>query len=187
MTARSPVDHNQGMDAQQTDAPRARLSIEGVRERVTARVRSRRDGGMVVEQELPFLSVGRAVRGEDGRAAKIARIGLAMERGVPRIVLELDYDAEVPSGRSPRPPAVRTARERDATIGYDERPRAVRLEELREGPPRPVVARNVSRLLHTVPPALLPLAIARQNRVTWLDRVGVWLAALVAMFMPRPA
>lgn len=71
---------------------RARLSIEGVRAPIVTRVARRREDALVVTQELPFLRIGSRVLGEDGRAARIARVAVDCETDVPTLVLELAYD-----------------------------------------------------------------------------------------------
>jgi hypothetical protein len=95
-------------DADRTSTPttgRARLHIDGVRSPVLTRVARRRDTGMTCVQELPFLRLESAVTDDRGRRARIARVALAVENDVPKLVIELaydDHDDDFPSG----PPAV---------------------------------------------------------------------------------
>lgn len=95
-----------------------RLAISGVASRVALRVASRRDQNVTVEQRLPFLAIGTEVADEDGRTGRIARVAVALEGGVPKLVLELAYDPT--PLRASSPPGSRTRR--DETISYDQRP-----------------------------------------------------------------
>lgn len=95
-----------------------RLAISGVRPRIALRVASRRDQHATLEQKLPFLAIGTEVSDENGQTGRIERVGLALEGGVPKIVLELAYD--ILPVRPSSPPG---RRERgDQTISYDQRP-----------------------------------------------------------------
>lgn len=75
---------------------RTRLYVEGVRAAITADVARRRDDGMIVSQALPFLRLDTPVRGDDGARARIARVAIAMEGDVPRLMLELVRDEPPP-------------------------------------------------------------------------------------------
>lgn len=107
---------------------RARLSIKGVASPVGLRVARRREGQVTLVQELPFLALGNEVKDDRGRTGKIARVAVSIDQGVPKLVIELAYDAAQQDDRPSGPPAVKTPararseRERDQTIGYDERP-----------------------------------------------------------------
>lgn len=131
---------------------RARLRIAGVERPIVTTVARRREDALVVVQELPFLRVGSEVQDEDGRSARLARVAMDVSRDqVPRLVLELAYDDELPAqgpgdggsgivaidvGREER-------RERDATLGYDQRR------------PGTTVARGVTRRERAVEDTLL--------------------------------
>lgn len=95
-----------------------RLAISGVASRVALRVASRRDGGATLEQRLPFLAIGTEVADDEGRTGRIARVAVALEGGVPKLVLELAYDA-LPL-RASSPPGARARR--DETVSFDQRP-----------------------------------------------------------------
>lgn len=92
-----------------------RLAISGVRPRVALRVASRRDHRVTLEQKLPFLAIGTEVSDENGQTGRIERVGVALEGGVPKLVLELAYD--VLPIRASSPPAARVRR--DQTISYE--------------------------------------------------------------------
>lgn len=94
--------------------PRARFFLEGVQSPVHARVEHSDDEGMTLRQELPFLRLNRSVRGEDGREAELASVGVAMTDGTPSLVLKLRYAA---------------LKRRDATMPFElpqDAPRAIR-------------------------------------------------------------
>lgn len=120
MQAREDSDHG--------DGDRARLFFEGVSSPVVTHVRNRSAKGMVVAQELPFLSLASDVRDEDGRRARIRSVGVTVEGDTPHLVLELAWarrgDATLPSfaiGEGERP------RRRDDTQPYGFIPRASEL------------------------------------------------------------
>ncbi|AKF09977.1 hypothetical protein [Sandaracinus amylolyticus] len=106
---------------------RARLRIAGVDRPIVTTVARRRDDALVVVQELPFLRVGSEVRDEDGRLARIVRVAVDLSRDqVPRLVLELAYEAEDDEDREGGSGVIeidledREARRmRDATLGYE--------------------------------------------------------------------
>lgn len=95
----------------------ARLSISGVRSRLSMRVAQRRERGVTLEQSLPFLAIGTDVTSETGELGRIERVAVVLERGVPKIVLEVAYD-RMPERVSM---ASRPARG-EPTISYDQRP-----------------------------------------------------------------
>lgn len=73
------------------------------------------------------MALGNDVQDEQGRTGKIARVAVSIDHGVPKLVIELAYDVVTEDERPSGPPAVKTpvrlsGRERDQTIGYDERP-----------------------------------------------------------------
>ena len=105
---------------------RARLRLEGVRNPIVTTVARRRDDGLVVVQELPFLRLWSEVHDEQQRRARISRVAVDVQQDVPRLVLELAYDDEVgPASVEVEVEAVaKERRARDATIGYEQaRPR----------------------------------------------------------------
>lgn len=143
-----------------------RLSISGVRSRVALRVSERRDRQVTVEQKLPFLAIGTEVADENGRTGRIARVAVALERGVPKLVLELAYDA-VPS---------RARRDETISYGQDQRPtvpeplrptRGLRLEGGDRSLPRQPAASPATSLA-------FPLEVRRSPRTAgpfaWLTR-----------------
>ena len=87
---------------QTATSERARIYVDGVPAAITANVENRRDDGLVVTQALPFLRLATPVTGDDGRRSRIARVTIAMDGDVPRLLLELLHDEE-PAG----PDAVR--------------------------------------------------------------------------------
>lgn len=161
-----------------------RLSIHGVPSRVALRVTSRQDQRATLEQRLPFLAIGTEVADDEGRTGRIARVNVALEGGVPKIVLELAYDT-VPlrASRAPR---------RDETISYDRRSTAPPAASTDQRPtvPEPIrPQRSAARALHleagdrslplvarTEPVALaIPLEIRRmpqkKGAFAWLTRL----------------
>lgn len=67
------------------------LYLEGVATPVMARSIHRVDDCMVLEQELPFLTLGKRVS-EDGREGQLESVELRMVDGVPRLVLGVIFD-----------------------------------------------------------------------------------------------
>jgi hypothetical protein len=173
---------------------RARLSIKGVGTPVGLRVARRRQGCVTLVQELPFLELGTEVQDENGRTGKIARVAVSIDRGVPKLVIELAYD-ETRYGDSipPGPPAVKTpaasGRERDQTIGYDQRPtmpdlprtvRMVRDETNRE--------LTLAFRTQTPQPGEVPMRqpVEEDSLVeVWVARMVAFLAMLAGLVSPR--
>jgi hypothetical protein len=150
-----------------------RLSISGVSSRVALRVAQRQEQRATLEQRLPFLAIGTEVADDEGRTGRIARVNVALEGGVPKLVLELAYDAK--PLRASTPPGARARR--DETISY-ERPtspeplRRLRIDEAdRSLPARPA-------------PAGAPTALAfpLENRRNPSPRTRSWLAWLLSPF-----
>lgn len=108
---------------------RARLRIAGVERPIVTTVARRRADALVVVQELPFLRVGSEVHDDEGRPARIQRVAVDVSRDrVPRLVLELAYEAESAdhdgggggSGIVQIDPDRDERRERDSTLGYEQ-------------------------------------------------------------------
>lgn len=150
-----------------------RLSISGVPSRVALRVAERREGHATLEQRLPFLAIGTEIADEDGRTGRIARVAVALERGVPKLVLELDYDV--------RPVRVRG----DQTISYDQRASS---PDLRPTVPEPLRPRRIELDPEGAPAEAAkrsrPLAVAfplEHKRAapvvptSWLGRLFAWM------------
>lgn len=75
---------------------RTRLFVDGVPAAITADVTNRRDDGLVVTQALPFLRLATNVTGPDGQRSRISRVTIAMDGDVPKLLLELLHDGEIP-------------------------------------------------------------------------------------------
>src|SRR5690606_31636225 len=75
---------------------RTRLVVEGVGTAITAEVTRRRSDRLVVAQAVPFLRLDTPVTAEGGKRARIARVAIAMEGDVPRLMLELAHDDAPP-------------------------------------------------------------------------------------------
>lgn len=102
---------------------RARLHFEGVRNPIVTTVARRREDGLVVVQELPFLRLHTEVRDEQRRRARIARVAVDVQQDVPRLVLELAYDDDAAGGDDIAESVdvdLDDLRVRDATLGYGE-------------------------------------------------------------------
>jgi hypothetical protein len=157
LTPRDRGAHNRGMS--QT----ARVSISGVPSRLAMRVASRRDRRVTMEQRLPFLAIGTEVTSESGDRGRIERVGVVLEGGVPKIVLEVTYDAKVP---------VRAATRRDETVAYG---------RASSRPPVGIVPDNQHD--HVLP---FPLENRRDSlavtRGSWLARL---VSSVLALFSPR--
>ena len=91
---------------------RTRLFVEGVGTAITAEVTRRRSDRLVVAQPLPFLRLDTPVVAEGGKRARIARVAIAMEGDVPRLMLELAHDDAPPL----EAPLIGTEVEREATL-----------------------------------------------------------------------
>jgi hypothetical protein len=147
-----------------------RLAIAGVASRVALRVTERHGTRATLEQKLPFLTIGTEVADEQGRTGRIARVNVALEGGVPKLVLELAYDA-VPL-RPSAPPGARVRR--DETLSYEratipEPIRALRMEAADQSQPR--VAGKPSAL-----------AFPLENRRNPSAQTRSWLAWLLSPF-----
>ncbi len=125
-----------------------RLSISGVGPRVALRVAERQAQRATLEQRLPFLAIGTEVADEEGRTGRIARVNVALEGGVPKLVLELAYDALPLRGSSP------PGKRRDQTLSYDQRAAAAVPSDSRPTVPeplRPLRLESADRSLPRVP------------------------------------
>lgn len=74
---------------QMASTERTRLFVDSVGTTITAEVSRRSADSMIVTQALPFLRLDTSVVGDDGRRARIARVGIAMDGDVPRLSIEL--------------------------------------------------------------------------------------------------
>jgi hypothetical protein len=161
-----------------------RLTIDGVPSRVSLHVARRREHGATLEQHLPFLAIGTEVTDEQGRAGRIARVGVALDRGVPKLVLELDYyEAQAARGR-----------ERDSTIGYDQRPPTADAAAAREATDshkrrirRDDTNRDATLIYEAQEEAMLALREGPSAPSLWgrlVSPLAALYALLVAMFAP---
>lgn len=85
-------------DADVAERDVARLYLDGVATPIVARVSHRSEDIVTVEQDLPFLALGKGLALRDGdraRRAQIASIDLQLAGDVPRLVLQVLYDDEV--------------------------------------------------------------------------------------------
>lgn len=143
---------------------RTRLHVDGVRAPITADVTKRRDDGMVVTQALPFLRLDTAVT-ESGRRSRIARVAIAMDGDVPRLLVELRHDEMGTAPEAPPKPRGRRRKTRaDHTVPYaldtGDHPRAT------------VVLRD----------PVATTALARTGPAAWLAR---WLRRIWAALTTR--
>ena len=175
---------------------RTRLFVEGVGTAITAEVTRRRSDRLVVAQALPFLRLDTPVVAEGGTRARIARVAIAMEGDVPRLMLELAHD-EAPGLDAPLigtevereatlpgfTPGVsmRPART-DSTVPYDFQPRArtSRVVAVVEGQ---ASKREEPTTAASVEP---PRARTEPSRVdSWWTRIARKLSMLLAMLHRR--
>jgi hypothetical protein len=158
----------------QTANERARFYVEGVGSAITAEVARRGARGMVVAQPLPFLRLDTKVVGEDGTHARIARVAIAMDGDVPRLLLKLEHDEpdalEVPEFV----PGVSTRPERPcSTVPYA-------LERREEGERATIVIREER--------ARAAIVARTTTRATWWQRLIRRLTVLLEEIVgPLPA
>lgn len=69
-----------------------RINFHGVDGPVTVKVLHEDFGGLTVEQALPFLAIDTSILTEEGRAGRIETVELVVDRGIPRLVVDLAYD-----------------------------------------------------------------------------------------------
>ena len=163
----------------------ARLSLDGSKLPIVARIERCEGSAMVVGRSLPFLRLGTRVQAADGRSGAICGVSLTVQEGVPHLSVELDYDAARPSEPAPR-------ERRDPTLGYESRasrpPPALtppRRDEtnhdstldlaLAETSPRGFVPS-----LHPMP-LPIPEPLPRAPRPAWGRRLMTFLATLGAL------
>lgn len=175
---------------------RTRLFVEGVGTAITAEVTRRRSDRLVVAQALPFLRLDTPVVAEGGTRSRIARVAIAMEGDVPRLMLELAHD-EAPGLDAPRvgnevereatlpgfTPGVsmRPART-DSTVPYDFQPRA------RASRVVAVVEDRASKREEPTPAASVepPHARTEPSRIdSWWTRIARKLSMLLAALHRR--
>lgn len=135
-------------------APTVRLQLDGIGSEIVAEVESEHVSGISVEQPLPFLSIGSAVRNETtGRRGHLEAVELKMDDKTPKLVLSIGYDVASTSDCSDdaadrdtlpddAPPAIRTHGDPESTRDED-RPRIVRYEAQTEEEPGPSVAERL--------------------------------------------
>jgi hypothetical protein len=154
-----------------------RLFVEGVQTAIRADLVRRRGDGLVVSQALPFLRLGTSVRESDGSRARIARVAIAMDGDVPRLLLELvseDHDGLAA-------PALRRA-PMQAAEAPAVRGRTASLERIqREDDTTPDLALSTrpARTDSTVP---YDLRVSRSTE----ERTEIVVGALVPRSAPRP-
>ncbi len=149
-----------GLQPPEADKPAealARLFIEGVATPIVARIQHCADDCMVVEQELPFLRVGKRVAVDDqaGPRARIESVDLRIEQDMPRLVLGIVYESDAgttSSGQASIPAAV----DADATVNDFELPAELREEVTSDAPvvvaphsPRTERAHDTPVVFHT--------------------------------------
>ena len=87
-----------GNEDPSTEPGMVALELEGVSQRVEAHVLHDTHDALLVEQPLPFLTIGKGVR-EGGRKGMLAAVDLRIDGDVPKLVLTIGFD-EVPSAES---------------------------------------------------------------------------------------
>lgn len=89
-----------------TKGERTRLYLVDVANPIVTKVAQRHEGGMTCVQDLPFLRIESLVEDDRGRKARIARVALAVEKNVPKLVIELTYLDEDDDDDDSTPPGV---------------------------------------------------------------------------------
>lgn len=76
-------------------APTVRLQLDGVESAFVAELNSETDDELSVEQSLPFLAIGSAVRNEtSGRRGHLEAVELKLDDRTPKLVLSIGYETE---------------------------------------------------------------------------------------------
>jgi len=158
----SPANDVGADDLSSPDDPEAapgeelRLHLDGVASPIVARAVHRADDALVVEQPLPFLSLGRGVSVEGGRRAVLDSVDLVQGGDVPRLVLTLAWEDAVPVAADAETAAL-SLHDRDVAV-YDDDPALDPLglpgDTLRDLPPPEVGADRPA--LSTEPPRHRP-------------------------------
>lgn len=73
-------------------APTVRLQLDGVDSSIVAELRSESESSLMVEQPLPFLAIGSAMRNAcTGRRGHLEAVELRMDERTPKLVLSIGY------------------------------------------------------------------------------------------------
>jgi hypothetical protein len=191
---------------QMAGTERTRLFVDSVGTTITADVSRRSADSMIVTQALPFLRLDTSVVGDDGRRARIARVGIAMDGDVPRLSIELlnepfaesfvpaEHVSTEPTLDAPAYAPVVARRREDDTVqtftpGVSVRPArtdgTVPYELQNEDTP----SREI--VLSDIPPPIasnaIELASPPQIEAPWHVRVWRGLYAFLSSFLDRAA
>jgi hypothetical protein len=129
------------------DRPSARLYLDAIGAHVVARVTERSPTHLTVSRELSFLKLDSVVHDETGRRARVSGVSVVLEKGTPRLVLELAYEEASAQLELPDLPATSAA----STL-----PIISARAELEES--APIVVRE------STPPGALPASSAKLSR-----------------------
>ncbi len=177
------------------DRPSARLYLDAIGAHVVARVSERSATHLTVSRELPFLKLDSVVHDDSGRRARVSGVSVVMEKGVPRLVLELAYEeksAQLELPELPGTSAASTLPIISARSAVEEEAQAVLRESTPPGalPNSPAkLSRGEDTLLFVThrstpaegTPAPQPAALAPVQLSTWSVLMR-WLGQLAASF-----
>lgn len=96
----------QPMRTSNVPGERTRLYLADIANPIVTQVARRRETGMTCVQELPFLRIESLVEDDRGRKARIARVALAVDKNVPKLVIELTYVDDENDDDEGSPPGV---------------------------------------------------------------------------------
>ena len=106
LDASTQAHDTQPMRTSAVPGERTRLYLADIANPIVTQVARRRETGMTCVQELPFLRIESLVEDDRGRKARIARVALAVDKNVPKLVIELTYVDDENDDDEDSPPGV---------------------------------------------------------------------------------
>lgn len=106
LDASTEAHDTQPMRTSSVPGERTRLYLADIANPIVTQVARRRETGMTCVQELPFLRIESLVEDDRGRKARIARVALAVDKNVPKLVIELTYIDDENDDDQGSPPGV---------------------------------------------------------------------------------
>lgn len=99
----------------------AQLRVDGIEAPIHTRVTRRGRHGMTVEQPLPFLQLQTLVEDQAARRSRIESVSMVVYDGMPRLVLDLAYEADgADAGEGATTAAIEQAALLQAAAGQDD-------------------------------------------------------------------